>query len=55
MAVKTVLFTDESRALLDGPGGWAIIITIIILFRVPEGLKLSVDTYCPFLKNFIEP
>jgi transposase len=24
-------------------------------FRVPEGLKLSSATYCPFLKNSLEP
>ena len=24
-------------------------------FRVPEGLKLSSATYCPFLKNSLQP
>jgi hypothetical protein len=28
---------------------------IIGPFRIPEGLKLSSATYCPFLKNSLEP
>ena len=44
----------------QGGGGvmiWGRIIgnAIIGPFRVPEGLKLSSATYCPFLKNSLEP
>jgi transposase len=44
----------------QGGGGvmiWGGIIgnAIIGPFRVPEGLKLSSATYCPFLKNSLEP
>ena len=41
----------------DGVMIWGGIIgnAIIGPFRVPEGLKLSSATYCPFLKNSLEP
>ena len=34
--------------------GGIIVNAIIGPFRVPEGLKLSSATYCPFLKNSLE-
>ena len=79
-----VLFTDELRATLDVPDGWAkgwvyngetchtrmrcqqggggVLIwagfigdELVGPFRVPDGLKLTVATYCEFLKTALKP
>ncbi|CAB3991922.1 Hypothetical predicted protein [Paramuricea clavata] len=41
--MKFVPFTDESRASLDGPDDWA------------KACVFNGGTYCPFLKNSLEP
>ena len=69
-----VLFTDECRATLNVPDGWAPIRvkrqlggegvmfwariledTLIGPYQIPEGIKISSETYISILKKFVTP